>query len=118
MYTFDDDQPEELLALMRDWEITTDRTGTTSASGRINDLRTLLRGEVLREFDELSQQGNTTNKLLKITPKGLLELFFPMNSLYKKKHTMRRAMRKPCDISFKRFEEQLTEINNFLPLFP
>ena len=27
-------------------------------------------------------------------------------------------MRKPCDMPFKRFDAQLTEINNFLPLFP
>ena len=27
-------------------------------------------------------------------------------------------MRKPCDMYSKRFTEQITEINNFLPLFP
>ena len=31
---------------------------------------------------------------------------------------MRGAMRKPCNISFKRFTERLTKINNFLPLLP
>ena len=33
MYTFNDGQPEEFLALLRNWKITTDRTGTTSPSG-------------------------------------------------------------------------------------
>ena len=41
-----------------------------------------------------------------------------MNAIYKKKHAMRRAMRKPCNISFKRLTARLTEINNFLPIFP
>ena len=31
---------------------------------------------------------------------------------------MRRAMSKPRDMLFKRFTAQVTEINNFLPLFP
>ena len=31
---------------------------------------------------------------------------------------MRRAIRKPQITTFKRFAERLTEMNNFLPLFP
>ena len=31
---------------------------------------------------------------------------------------MRRAMRKPCDISLKRLVAQLTETNNLLLIFP
>ena len=52
MPTFDDGQPEELPVLLRKWKIATDRTGTTSPSGLINYLRTLLRGSSLRESDK------------------------------------------------------------------
>ena len=31
---------------------------------------------------------------------------------------MRRAMRKPQDLQFKIFMERLTNLNNYLPLFP
>ena len=31
---------------------------------------------------------------------------------------MRRAMRKPCEMIFKRFAAHTTKINNHLPLFP
>ena len=31
---------------------------------------------------------------------------------------IRRAMRRPQSITFKRFAARLTEINNFLPIFP
>ena len=31
---------------------------------------------------------------------------------------MRRAMHKPRDLPFKRFTARLTELNNYLPLFP
>ena len=44
MYTFNDVQPEECLALLRNWKIATDRTGMTSPSGRITYLCTFLCG--------------------------------------------------------------------------
>ena len=43
-YTFNNGQPEELLALLKNWKIATDVTGTTLSSGQIKYLRTLLRG--------------------------------------------------------------------------
>ena len=58
---------------MRNERIATDGTGTTSPSGRINYLPTLLRAASLREFNELALQGNTTNNHLKIINKGLLK---------------------------------------------
>ena len=53
MYTFNDSQPEEFLPLLRNSKIVTDSTSTTSASGRINYLRTLLCGSSRIEIDEL-----------------------------------------------------------------
>ena len=44
--------------------------------------------------------------------------FFPINALSKQKRSMRRAMRKPWDISLKRFTTRLTELKNYLLLFP
>ena len=46
--TFDDVQQEEFLALLRNFKITFDRTGTTTAPGWINYLHTMLRGTSLR----------------------------------------------------------------------
>ena len=62
MSNFDDSQPEELITLLRNFRITIDGTVMTSPSGWNNYLRKMLRGASLREFDELSPQGNTTNK--------------------------------------------------------
>ena len=84
----------------------------------MNYLRTLLCGSSLREFDELELQGNTTNNHLKLITKGLLDYFSPMNGLSKQKRAVRRAMRKPRDMSFQRFAAQLMGINNFLHIFP
>ena len=48
MYTFDDDQTEEFLVLMKKWKISTDRTGMTSTSGQITYLCMLLHVENLK----------------------------------------------------------------------
>ena len=93
MNTFDDGQPEEFLSLLRNFNIVIDGTGNTTPSGRINYLRTMLSGQALREFDKLqSQYRGATNNRLKLIQEGLLEYFFPINSLSKQ----RRAMKAQC----------------------
>ena len=72
-YTFEDFQPEEFPALLRNWKIATDRTGKTSTSGRINYLRTLLCGSSLIEFYELELQANMNNNHFRIITEGLLD---------------------------------------------
>ena len=42
---FENRQPEEFLALMKNFKSAIDRTGNTSAAGKINYIRTLLCGE-------------------------------------------------------------------------
>ena len=94
--TFKHGQPEELLHLINNFKRAVDRTGTTVTAGKINYLRTLLRREALREFDELvSHNAGTNNSHLKFIQEGLLGYFTPINALSKKKRTMRHAMRKP-----------------------
>ena len=79
----------------------------------------MLRGQALREFDELqSQHVGATNNYLKLIQEGLLEYFFPINAISKKKRAMRRVMRKHWSTSFKSFAARLTKINNFMPLLP
>ena len=50
---FNDGQPDEFLALLNNFKIEIDGTGTTSPPGRINYLLTMLCGQALREFDEI-----------------------------------------------------------------
>ena len=79
----------------------------------------MLRGQALREFDELqSQYGGLTNNHLKLIQEGLLEYFFTINLLSNQKFATRRAIRKPQSMTFNRFAARLIEMNNFLPLFP
>ena len=74
MNTFNDGQPEEFLSLLINFNTTTDGTGSTTPSCHINYLHTILRGQALRELDELqSQYGGATNKHLKLIKEGLLK---------------------------------------------
>ena len=87
-------------------------------SGRTDYLSTLLRGEFLREFEKLaSQNAGTTSAHLNFIQEVLLG-FFLINALSNQKREIRRAMRKPPDLPFKRFDARLTGLNNYLPIFP
>ena len=60
--TFKNGKPEEFLQMMKAFNTATDGTGTTSATGKIYFLHSMLHGEALREFDILADQvGKTTN---------------------------------------------------------
>ena len=55
---------------------------------------------------------------MKHTTEGLLGYFPPINALFNHKITIHRAMRKPRDLTFKRFATLLTELNNHLTQLP
>ena len=75
--TFEIGQPEEFLHLMNNFKRSVDRTGTTTAVGKINYVHTLLRGEALRYFDKLaSQNAGTNSSRLNFVQEGLLGYFF------------------------------------------
>ena len=96
MSTFKDGQPEYLLALLRNFNITIDGTGKKSLLGRNTYLRTMLLGEALRKFGKLEIQNHgTKNAHLKHTTDCLLMYLFPINYLSKQQYMVRLAMRKP-----------------------
>ena len=55
---------------------------------------------------------------LKFIQEGLLDYFFPINTLSEQKRAMWRVMHKPWDHPFNCFAARLTELNDYLPLFP
>ena len=73
MKIFQKFQPEYLIALLKDFKKAIDGTGTTTVSGRINYVCTILRREVLREFENMESQKNGTNNThLKAIQEGLI----------------------------------------------
>ena len=73
MSIFDNVQTEEFLTILRNFRISIDITGTIMTTGLVKYLRMMLRGKRIREFGELSLQGNTTNNHLKYIMEGLFE---------------------------------------------
>ena len=63
-----------------------------------------------------SQNSGTKNSHLKHIQEGLL--VFLINDLSKKQRVMRHAMRKPRYLPFNILSAWLTELNNYLQLFP
>ena len=90
-----------------------------SVKGQTNNLHTLLHGEALREFDKLaSQNSGRTSARLKFIQEGLFGYLPSINSLSKQKRIMCRAILKPQYLPFKRFPARLTEMKNYLTVFP
>ena len=95
--------------LLKNLNTAVDGTGTVTVAGKINYLCKILCGETLQEFKKLtSYNSGVKNARLKHIQEGLLGYFFPINSLSKKKRVMRRAIRKPWNLPFRRFSAQLT----------
>ena len=54
MSLFDNTNPEEFLLFICDFKMTLMTAGTLQAGAKVQYLQTLVRGEVLRQFDFLS----------------------------------------------------------------
>ena len=119
MVTFENSQPEEFLALLKNFKIAINGIGTTSVTVRIKYLRMIFCGEAIREFDELASQNNgIKNTHLNHITESLLGYLPPINAISKQNQEMLRAIREPQDLMFERFFAQLRKLNNYLPLLP
>ena len=82
-------------------------------------LRTLLRGDALRVFDNrATHHGNETVANMRLVLNDLGEHVFPVRSLVKQKRHMRRFIRKPADMPAREFLACLIEMNEDLNAFP
>ena len=63
MSLFDHDKPEGFLLFIRNFSMTLAETGTLKMDTNIQYLRTLVRGEVLSQFDLLSAEVENTENL-------------------------------------------------------
>ncbi len=103
----------------------------TSATDQLATVRAILRGESLTIFNatieengtSVDDQGVSTNVVL--TAEGVLagihavaETVFPFRALSNQKLWMRRGMKKPRELSFRKTAAAVGRLNNSLPLFP
>ena len=80
MYIFNNGQPEELILFLKNIKEENNRNVTITSAGMFNNLHTLLFGEVLCGFYELTGQNNsTTNSHCKSIKESFLNYFTPNN---------------------------------------
>ena len=81
-------------------------------------LRTLVRGEALRQFDLLSSEIEITETLnIDSIIRCLAQYFPPVNYLSKQKRAMRRGMKILCSLTAKRYAARLIDQNDYLASF-
>ena len=82
-------------------------------------LCTLVCGELLRQFDSLSADMESTNPLTAETIiLGLGAYFFSVNFVSKKNCAIRCRMRKPRGLKVRQYAAHLIDLNEYLVLFP
>ena len=96
MFLFDNGEPEKLLLFVQNFNVNLAASGTLATGTKIQYLCTLVREEVLRQFDSFSTDTEGMNTLtVETIILGLASYFFPVNYLSKQKCAMCRGMRKP-----------------------
>ena len=90
---FDHVKLGEFLLLVKNYNMALDILGTLAENSKLQYIRTLLHGEVLRQFDNFcAQVGSTTMSHFNQVVLGLEKYFFPVGVLSKQKLVIRRKM--------------------------
>ena len=108
-----------------------DQNSITSQPDRIANICSILRGESLTQFeekiDELTSITQPDGTVTTIAPdeaiveaglNAVAETIFPHRALETQKLWMRRGMKKPMELSFRKTASAVGRLNNSLPLFP
>ena len=94
-------------------------SGTLEAGAKIQCICTIVCGESLRQFYSFSADVESTQTLnVYDIIKGLVQYYFPVNSLSKQKRAMRRRMKKPRALTVRRYLARLIDLNEYLESFP
>ena len=94
MAFFNNDETEEFLLFISNFNITLAASGTLGKYVKVKHIHTLVRGEALRQFDLISSYMEGMNPLkVETVILGLATYFFTVNSLSKQKCMMRRGSR-------------------------
>jgi hypothetical protein len=128
---FDEGTVQQWIVLRGKLEEIWTQNAVTSATDQLATVRSVLRGESLTclnaHIEENSTAMNDQNVLANVplTVAGVLEglhavaeTVFPFRALSNQKLWMRRGMRKPKELSFRKTASAVGRLNNSLPLFP
>ena len=94
-------------------------SGTLEEDAKFQYIRTLVRGEALRQFESLSADVESTETLnVDYIIRVLSQYFFPVNFLSQQKCTMWRGMKKTRSLTVRCYATQLIDLNEYSESFP
>ena len=100
------------------FNMTLTASGTLEAGAKLQYVRTLVRREVLRWFDLLSADVESTETLdVDYIIWGLAQYFYHVNFLSKQKHEMRHGMKKIRSLTIRHYVARLIDLNEYLASF-
>ena len=118
MALFDNGKPEDFLLFVRNFNKTLVLSGKLKTGAEVQYLCNLFYEEELRQFDSLSAVVEIMQTLdVDQIIKGLAHYSPSVNSLFKKKRTMRCGMKKTCDLTVRCYAERLIDLNEYLASF-
>ena len=116
---FENGTPEEVLEFVRNVQRIITGLNITLGPPMYVQMRALLKGDALSAFNTAATAaGNETVPHFTQAWRGLVSHVFPQRALAKQKRVMRRFMRKPKDWTMRTYTARMTEINEYLALFP
>ena len=128
---FDEGTVQQWITVRGKFEEIFTQNSITGATDQLATVRSILRGESLTclnaYIEEKSTYVNATGVLTQVTltTAGVLdglhavaETVFPFRALSNQKLWMRRGMKKPRELSFRKTAAAVGRLNNSLPLFP
>ena len=119
MALFGNGKMGEFLLFVCNFQMTLGASGMIATGEKIQYLRTLLCGEVLRKLDTLSVEvGGTAISHLNRIILGLGKYFFPVHAFPKQKCAMSRIMRNPRKLKVRCYAARMIYLEEYLAVLP
>jgi hypothetical protein len=131
VHRFDEGTVQQWIILRGKLDEIWTQNAVTGPTDQLATVRSILRGESLTCFNAYIEENSTTTNEqgvvtnVALTNAGVLdglhavaETVFPFRSLSNQKLWMRRGMKKPKELSFRKTAAAVGRLNNSLPLFP
>ena len=120
---FEEGTPQEFIDLLKGLDEIWTQNSVTGAHDRSATIRSILMGETLANYDsaimeETAENAPLTIEMVETSLKMVAKEVFPHRALERQKQWMIRDMRKPYELSTRKYFSAVARMNNALPKFP
>ena len=120
---FEEGTPQEFIDLLKSLDEIWVQNSVTGAHDRSSTVRSTLMGETLANYDSAIDDGTAndvqlTTEIVDDALKTVAKEIFPHRALERQKQWMIRDMRKPYELTTRKYFSAVVRMNNALPRFP